>query len=272
MANPVAETEQPSAARSAKDPSPHEIERPTGQRVGSSMTLGNGLGAGNGGWTFSGDVHTVFDDHVSKSVPLYAESHEVGIQLSDFFIHEGAVVYDIGCSTGTLLRKLATYHAGKKNVRFVGIDPVPAMVEHARAKSKDFENIEFIVGDAVNFDFQKSDLILSYYTLQFILPKYRQEVFDKIFSALNWGGGLVLFEKMRFPDARFQDITVQLYHEYKLTNGYSPSDILGKSRSLKGILEPFSEAANCELMSRAGFKDMTSIMRYLSFVGYLAIK
>ncbi|MCA1298591.1 methyltransferase domain-containing protein [Stappia indica] len=235
------------------------------------MTLGDGLGAGNGSWTFAGNVHKVFDQHVSKSVPLYTESHEVGVQMSDFFIHEGSVVYDIGCSTGTLLRKLATYHKGK-NVRFVGIDPVPDMIADARERSRDFDNIEYVVADVVDFDFLKADLILSYYTLQFVLPKHRQEVFDKIFSSLNWGGGLILFEKMRFPDARFQDITMQLYQEFKLMNGYSATDIIGKSRSLKGVLEPFSEAANRDLMSRAGFTDMTSIMRYLSFVGYLAIK
>lgn len=34
----------------------------------------------------------------------------------------------------------------------------------------------------------KSDLILSYYTMQFIHPKYRQTILNKIYQSLNWGG------------------------------------------------------------------------------------
>ena len=47
-----------------------------------------------------------------------------------------------------------------------------------------------------------------------------------------------MFEKVRGSDARFQDIFTGLYNEYKLQNGYSAEEILGKTRSLK-VLEPF---------------------------------
>ena len=40
---------------------------------------------------------------------------------------------------------------------------------------------------------------------------------------------------------RFQDILSGLYLDYKLRQGYSPNDIIGKSRSLKGVLEPFRQ-------------------------------
>ncbi len=235
------------------------------------MELGDGIGAKKASWTFGGSVCDVFDSHVSKSVPLYSESHKLGQQLADFFIHDNSTVYDIGCSTGALLRAMAE-NTNAKNVRFIGIDPVPEMVDHARVKSKDFDNIEFVNSDAIDFDFQKCDLIMSYYTMQFILPKHRQALFDRLYQVLNWGGALFLFEKMRMPDARFQDMINQLYFEYKLDNGYSANDILGKMQSLKGVMEPYSEKANRDMLRRAGFQDMTSVLRYLSFVGYLTIK
>ena len=36
--------------------------------------------------------------------------------------------------------------------------------------------------------------------------KFRQKLIDKLYNSLNWGGGLILFEKIRGNDARFQDI------------------------------------------------------------------
>ena len=38
----------------------------------------------------------------------------------------------------------------------------------------------------------------------------RQKLFDKIFDSLIWGGDFLFFEKVRAPDARFQDITTSI--------------------------------------------------------------
>ena len=97
-------------------------------------------------------------------------------------------------------------------------------------------------------------------------------MFDKVFDRLNWGGAFILYEKVRAPDARFQDLVMQLYNEFKLQNGFSSEEIVEKSRSLKGILEPFSTQGNLDLLTRAGFKDVTTMQKYLCFEGFLAIK
>ena len=92
------------------------------------------------------------------------------------------------------------------------------------------------------------------------------------YEALEWGGAFVLYEKVRAPDARFQDLMVQLYQEFKVDQGFDEVEILGKQRSLKGVLEPFSTQGNIDLLKRAGFVDIVTIMKYVSFEGFLAIK
>ena len=52
-----------------------------------------------------------------------------------------------------------------------------------------------------------------------------------------------MFEKVRAPDARFQDMMGLIYNDYKIEQGYSPNEIIEKSKSLKGIMEPFSSSA-----------------------------
>jgi len=103
-------------------------------------------------------------------------------------------------------------------------------------------------------------------------PSSRQYLFDKIYNSLEWGGGFIFFEKVRAPDARFQDIMTQVYNEFKVKQGYSAEEIMGKSKSLKGVMEPFSTQGNIDLAKRAGFSDIMSIFKNICFEGFLAIK
>ena len=59
---------------------------------------------------------------------------------------------------------------------------------------------------------------------------------------------------------------------FKLDNGYDLSEIMSKTRSLKGILEPFTAKANEDYLSRAGFKDFDIIFKSICFMGWIAIK
>ena len=108
--------------------------------------------------------------------------------------------------------------------------------------------------------------------MQFVHPSIRQQMFDKVYQSLQWGGAFFLFEKVRAPDARFQDLTTQLYHEFKLRNGFDEKEILAKQRSLKGVLEPFSTQGNLDLLARAGFKDVMTLIKDVCFEGFLAVK
>ena len=65
-------------------------------------------------WSFGGNVPKTFDRHINKSIPLYKWSHEIGLNVSDFFLPNGTKFYDIGCSTGTFAKKLAERHSSKK--------------------------------------------------------------------------------------------------------------------------------------------------------------
>lgn len=234
--------------------------------------VGDSISAKNAAWTFGNGVAEHFDSHVEKSVPLYREGHDLIGKLSDYFIREGSVCYEIGCSTGTLTRLLADRSAAKRGARFVGLDIEPEMIDKANKEKGDRGNIEFIVEDILSAELAPADLIVSYYTIQFSAPSVRQLIMDKVYNALNWGGAFLLFEKVRGPDARFQDIVTSLYVDYKLDRGYSEAEIVSKSRSLKGVLEPFSTQGNIDLLKRAGFVDVMSIMKYVCFEGFLAIK
>ncbi|BAP30774.1 methyltransferase [Chryseobacterium sp. StRB126] len=235
--------------------------------------VGNNIVSIESNWKFSGTVAENFDEHVKLSVPYYNQGHDLICSLSDFFVNNGSHIYEIGCSTGTLLEKIGNRNLNiEKQIKITGIDIEQDMILQAKKKCADFNNINLICDDIINLELEKSDLIISYYSVQFINPRVRQLVINKIYESLNWGGAFIYFEKVRACDARFQDIISTLYMEYKLDRGYTPEEIISKQRSLKGVLEPFSTNGNLDLLKRAGFEDITTVMKYLCFEGFLAIK
>ncbi len=225
-----------------------------------------------GVWNFSGNVAPNFVDHILKSVPFYQKGHEIIINSSDYFLKNGSICYDLGCSTSELLISLSKF--SNKKIKLIGLDDEFKMVQFSKKliKKNKIKNIEIKKADIIKHKFKKSDLIISYYTMQFIEPKFRQIYLNKIYKSLNWGGALFLFEKIRGNDARFQDILTNLYHDFKEKNGFSIKDIDEKAKSLRGVLEPFSDAGNIGLLKRSGFSDIQSVFQYLNFKGYLCIK
>jgi tRNA (cmo5U34)-methyltransferase len=233
-------------------------------------SVGNDIKTVNAGWTFSGDVAKTFEDHIRQSIPLYDAGHDMVVKLSDYFVKNGSMCYEIGSSTGLLSYMLAQHNINKK-AKFVGVEIEDKMHKRALETYKS-KNLKFVRDDILQVEFEKADLIVSYYTVQFIRPSERQRLINKIYEALNWGGAFIMFEKVRGSDARFQDICTTLYNDFKLENGFSAEEILMKTQSLKGILEPFSTKGNYDMMERAGFVDMMTVMKHTPFEGFLAIK
>jgi tRNA (cmo5U34)-methyltransferase len=224
----------------------------------------------NSSWSFSGNLYKSFDEHINRSIPLYKLTHDLGLQLSDFFLTKNSNFYDIGCSTGSFIFKLSKRH-NQKNIKITGIEIEKQMVNFAK-KLNSKNNAKILKNDILKVKLDKSDFITSFFTIQFIHPSLRQNIFDKIYKRLRWGGGFLFFEKVRAPDARFQDIITIIYNNFKLKNKFSSEEILIKTNSLKGVLEPFTSRENLLLCKRAGFKDVITVFKYLNFEGFLAIK
>ena len=183
-------------------------------------------------WNFDGEVNKYFDKHIQRSVPLYAETHKLVCSFSDYFINEGSTIYDIGCSTGTLIQKITKRHKDLKNLNLIGLDISKNMIEHSKTRNQ-YKNAKYFRRDITKYKFKKSSMILSMFTIQFIPPKHRQDLINKIYDSLDWGGGFLLFEKVRGSDARFQEMMQNIYIDYKIDNKFSYEEIIKKSMSLR---------------------------------------
>jgi len=222
-------------------------------------------------WTFGGSVPSKFPTHVRSSIPLYEEGHELILGLSDFFIRSDSLVYDLGCSTGELLLKLAA-HKKEQGIRFIGADSEEGMISEARKNCIHEERISVRFEDVTHLIFEPSDFIISYYTMQFLRLEERRQLLSNIYNALKPGGCFVFFEKVFAPDAMLQDLLSGLYTDFRISKGHSEKEIISKSKSLRGILESRTSQENSEMLNDAGFTRTGMILKALNFEGWFAVK
>tara|TARA_Y100001958_G_scaffold155734_2_gene146956 strand:+ start:1677 stop:2396 length:720 start_codon:yes stop_codon:yes gene_type:complete len=235
--------------------------------------VGDIIKAENARWHFSKVDSEKFSKHIERSIPGYHEGHRLIEELSDFFIKKNSKIYDLGCSTGNLTHKIAARHADQK-VKVIGVERERSLLQAARlnVENSPEPNLEYRKEDIIELELEPANLVIAYYTLQFLSLKNRKNILKRIWRCLNPGGAFLLFEKVREPNSRLQELTMLLYNDFKLQNGYSGDEIIAKSRSLKGVLEPLSSRENLRFLKDSGFRETGRIFKRLCFEGFIAIK
>jgi len=215
-----------------------------------------------------------FDEHIDASIPHYSTLNNNIVALSDYFVETGTNVYDIGCSTGKLLRRLKEQRDSKESIasgtstKYIGL-------EINENFSKDFEqekNFQLIEEDLLNYDnFDNASLITSVFTLQFISQKDRKKILQKIYDGLNDGGAFIFSEKIISSSAKIENIQTFLYYSFK-RNNFSAEEILDKEVNLRSIMKPVTLEQNLQMLKEVGFKDIDIFWRNFNFVGIVAVK
>ena len=95
------------------------------------LVIGDNLKAEISNFSFGGNTYKNFDKHIVKSVPNYLEGHKIICQLSSFFVTNNSIVYDLGCSTGSLIKKIDQYNSSL-NINIYGIDNEKKMILAAK--------------------------------------------------------------------------------------------------------------------------------------------
>ncbi len=220
---------------------------------------------------FDEEVAAVFDDMLARSVPFYEESQKI----TEFFVHknlkDGGVVYDLGCSTASLLinisRKL------KVDATLVGLDNSEAMLSRARKKCEAFgADVELKNADILTYDYKKANIFISNYTLQFIRPLVREELIQKIANSLEDDGVFIFSEKVISHHSKLNKDLIECYYDFKKTQGYSEYEIMQKREALENVLVPYSEEENIKMALKAGFSHCEVVFRWANFTTFIALK
>ena len=224
---------------------------------------------------FDEKVASVFDDMVSRSVPMYKESMMAAVSLSKSFVKPKSKVYDIGCSTGTLLIKFAELF-GEKTLELIGIDSSQDMLNEAKKKILKTNLKPKIILKKQDVEkklnITKASIVFMNYTLQFMRPLNRQKVLNQIFLGMKNNSALIIIEKVLGNDSLFNRMYIDLYFRYKASVGYSDLEIKNKRESLENVLIPYRIDENIELLKRSGFKSIDIFFKWFNWSGIIAVK
>ncbi|MEW6991319.1 carboxy-S-adenosyl-L-methionine synthase CmoA [Colwelliaceae bacterium 6441] len=225
-------------------------------------------------FAFDAQVVEVFPDMISRSIPGYSTIIETIARLSQQYVKNNSIIYDLGCSLGAAtlaMRKAIT----AKNCQIIGVDNSPAMVERCKMHINAFKGetpVNIFEGNIVDYPIDNASMVVLNFTLQFIEPEQRTRVIENIYSGLQPGGLLVLSEKLSTDDEICQNLLVDLHHDFKRANGYSDLEIAQKRTALENVMLTDSVSTQISRLKSAGFNHVTPWFQCFNFYSLVAIK
>lgn len=223
---------------------------------------------------FNETVAKVFDDMVSRSVPLYSDIQRMLAELAAAFATEDSRVYDLGCSTGTTIALL--HETLDVAPRYLGFDYSAEMLTECREKltahgiSDQVELARADLNDGIEID--NASVVLLVLTLMFVRPLNREKLIADVYAGLNENGCLLLVEKLLGEGSKLNRLFIDRYYAYKRRKGYSELEIAQKREALENVLVPYTARENHEMLRRAGFREVDVFFRWYNFAGFVAVK
>lgn len=231
----------------------------------------------NGPWpkpfAFNEEVVRVFDDMVSRSVPLYREVMVCAATWTRAYYQPGTRMVDVGCSTGTFLELIG--RTLTEPAQLIGIDNSAAMLDKAAEKLlplRERHQVELQCESAVDANYANSSVVVMNYTLQFLPLDERLRLLGKIYQELAPGGLLFLSEKVRSGVPQFQETITHQYEAFKERNGYAKTEIERKKEALEHVLIPLTYREQEAMIGEAGFTQIDTLIKLHNFTTFVARK
>jgi tRNA (cmo5U34)-methyltransferase len=208
------------------------------------------------------DFNTIkdFDSHILKSIPNYDLLISNILAMSEYFITKDTTIYDLGCSTGKLLKSIKY-----PNLK-IGYDCAGLMPKSST------DDIKFINVDLNSkFELKNACIVYSIFTMQFLNRANRENYCKIVYDGLNIGGAFILCEKVYQEDGLIQEILAFTHYDYKC-QFFSEEEIIKKERDLRYIMKPNTLDANVQTLKKVGFNRVATFWQSYNFIGIIAIK
>ncbi|MDC1182836.1 methyltransferase domain-containing protein [Planktomarina temperata] len=209
-----------------------------------------------------------FDEHISNSIRGYSTLKDDVVSISKYFVEDNTTVLDIGCSEGTLIKRIYDHNDQSTQSQFIGVDINDSFKRHWT----NTERISYLVDDVTMMSFPKNcSFVTSLFTLQFLSERERPNLFKKIFDSLVMGGGFCLSEKLLSDDGKTQNMMDFLYYDFKRSN-FTEKEILDKEVELRHLSKSISEDQLIKQLKSVGFSKIQTFWRNFNFVGLVCFK
>lgn len=204
------------------------------------------------------DFNTIqdFDEHILKSIPNYDVLISSIKSVSEYFFIEETNIYDLGCSTGKLLKSI------NGNYNKIGYDIATLLPQEEGFTAVDLNE---------PFQLENACMVYSIFTMQFLNPSKREQYLKNIYDGIIKGGALIICEKVYQEHGKIQEIISFSHYDYKLKH-FSSDEIISKERDLRFIMKPCLNDDLTQMLKEAGFSMVCDFWQMFNFKGIIAIK
>lgn len=210
-----------------------------------------------------------FDNHINNSIKGYNHLWKSVVDMSSYFVESGTNVYDLGCSSGKLIKSIA--EKNKNNApaaSYWGIDLEQNFVKDFKSEDS---RVNLVCGDIKLHPYSRTSFVTSIFTLQFTPVTDRLDIIRRIYDSMNPGAAFVIAEKTISSDAKIQDIMTSLYYEFK-RESFTAEEILDKEKKLRYMMKPATDEDLVNLLRNSGFHRVQKFWQSYNFLAYVAIK
>ncbi|MGB9979051.1 class I SAM-dependent methyltransferase [Methanobacterium sp.] len=208
-----------------------------------------------------------FDEIIRKLIPHYKDMINALISSIPFEHDAPVKVLDLGCGTGTVTKTLKEEF---KKADVTCLDLAENMIEMAKIKLKDYNDIEYVIGDFYDYNFtEKYDVIVSSLALHHLATdEDKKGFYKKIYEALRHGGIFLNADAVLGSSKYLQDLYTSTWKKF-----------MNQSISMEEIEKKWIPAAeeedhpaklidHIDWLRDTGFKDVDVIWKYYHLAVY----
>ena len=156
------------------------------------------------------------------------------------------------------------------NAQYTGIEIEDDFYGDYNFDEEKYQQLSYYKGDVRDYSFNNCSLITSIFTLQFMSPKDRQEVLNKVYNGLNTGGAFIFSEKTFSCNPKIQDMMTFTFYDYK-RKYFSDKEILDKEVQLRHMMKLNTKTEIYDMLNKAGF-EVHNFWQNFNFIGAIALK
>jgi tRNA (cmo5U34)-methyltransferase len=211
---------------------------------------------------------------INRSVPGYSTILKFSGELARRYAQNNSNCYDLGCSLGGTLFSIQQ-HLDTPNVKLIGIDNSADMLNRCKTLLEHHKNqheVELRCEDITQSPIENASVCCLNFTLQFVAKEKRQQLLSSINKGMLENGVLILSEKLSFEDEDYNQLMVDLHHNFKRMNGYSDLEIAQKRDAIENVLIPETYATHHQRLLDCGFKKVELWFQCFNFASIVAFK
>ena len=184
-------------------------------------------------WTFKDEkLAQNFDNHVREQLPWYDFATQATAFITRSYAPKNGLIYDIGASTGNIGKAL-TPLIEERDMRFFAIEESEELADNYKGGIG-----KLIIDDAMDVEYEPFDVAIFFLSFMFMPVNKRGKFLDDLMAKCNYGGAIILVEKMEAEEGYAGTTIRRLTMDWKMQNAVKPADIVAKELQLCGIQRP----------------------------------